>query len=391
MDPSWALPIFSIILLFGSIFGLYWGARVRKMNMKEYLNVFFIESFDIFIFVFLIGSYLAEAIVATVLHPVNETVINSSARWITHNMVSLLGFICAIQSAKAIIGVFEAAPFLISEKDKNGKTVRKSSFAFFIVMLVAAIITTYLALKVPYWNTSIIAKGLGMTREFDYAWDRLMHPFTDKAIIANWYGFNPQKSVIENFGYNMTASYILMLCHIAGSALKGINAAIDSLVLGVEGYAAKFEKTMVKSHVAANVNSNINNRGNAANTTATGTGTTTTGNANTAANVAPTQESAIHECLKELSEFKDSSGKPNFNKIKDFEAKILEQANKFDPSNWSVILREINQLYDNYLKINKENISDDEKSKKKEMNSYQLKQLIELPMTANGLELAIPN
>ena len=384
---QWALPVFSIIILFGSIFGFYLGAKRRKMDMREYLNVFFIESFDLFIFVFLIASYLAEAIVATVLHPHDEQLISPAARWITHNSMSLLGFICSIASAKMISSFFQAIPFFFPKTTVvNGVTeVRKRAVYFPLLLLAGACITTYLAINVPYWNTSIIAKGLNQTRQFNYAFSLLMHPFTDKGVVASWYpGIDPSKDVVELLSYNMTASYFLMLAHIIGSILKGIFAAIDMFVVGSEGYVEKFQKSKTRQDLNEKINNRAANKGNGK-----PNDTANTNNGNNKPNEDNKENDSVTICLRQMVD--PSSGEKIFTSEQDIakmRKKITDKLESMGHERMTSTFREFNTAKDQFIKAGK-NSDEALKASTYKTISYQLKTLIESDDASNGLDLTL--
>ena len=384
---AWFLPLFSIILLVGAVIAIYLGAKSRKMGMKEYLNIFFLEAFDLFIFIFLIASYLSEAIVATVLHPPNEFVVNSAARWITHNGVSFFGLICAIQSAKLITEVGKSLPFLFKKTNSSNKTTQESSPGFVFLLTCAAAITTYGALIIPYWNTSIIAKGFDQVHVFNYAWDNLIHPFTKKSVIASWYGIDPNKAIIENMGYNMTASYILMLCHLLGSALKGIMAALDSYLYGSISYSQLYSDRLKKQTVATNLNQNINTRGNASNTSAANAANTANAaNPNNNTRRGTGIQTSLENCLKLLPEFNNDD-----TKIADFAKSILAKSTQFDATVWANYIREFNSHYDSLLSIENSSVDVSVKDSQKEALRAMIKQTICNPVDNSGLEMTLPS
>jgi hypothetical protein len=368
------------MILIGAVLGVYYGAKAREMTMGSYLNVFFIESFDMFIFVFLVASYAAEAATATLLHPKDEFMISPTSRYITHNALSIMGFICAVASAKILSSFVQSIPYFVAKKSEDGKTtIRKSAPQLPLLLLAAAAITTYYAIWIPFANTIVIAKGLGQVREFDYAFNLLVHPFTNKAVIARQYGFDPTKHIVEVMGFNLTASYYLMVAHIGGSVLKGLFAALDVFIVGTKNHVDMFEAKLKKDAIKQGLDAKISAKGN-------NSGNPPVNNPSPPATnpPAPINKSSIVESLLILSEFKGDEGK-----AVEFEKTILSKAQEMG-AQFNSILTEFNGYKVKIIQINKSSSSATEKTTQLSTLEFQIRNLIQASKDDKGLELTIP-
>jgi hypothetical protein len=387
---DYVLPIFAIILIFGSIFGLYLGAKRRNMDIKEYLNVFFLEAFDLFLVIFLIDSYLAESIIATVLHPAgNEQIISISGRFLNHTGASLLGFVCAVYSAKAIAASFEALPYFFNKKNGEGKIVRKSDARLPVILILIAIATTSVALYVPYYNTSIIAKGLGQMQGFNLAWSSLMHPFTDNNILLRMHGFPLNTEISDHMGYNLYASVVLMKLHIFGSLLKSLMAAADSLVTGAETYVTKYEKYQksLRKSAGEDINEKINKRAEEKAKRSSSDKESNSDEAEDKPNDKKEKAStdAIEIALSILPEFKDENSK-----LLKFKDKIIKRFEDFDLSESANFTAEFNAIKSNIETIQKDkSLSDKEKENRLGSCEFSVRSLITAAKADSGLELTI--
>lgn len=157
-----------------------------------------------------------------------------------------MGFLAATLAPKYAVDALKALKYLSTKKDAKGNIIQEAEKLLFFLLLLICLTFFVGSIFIPYYNTKIIAVGLQRTREFDFAFDKLFYFWRGTAWVEAKYGYPKGTDAFAGMGYNMGASYIVLLVHLLGSLLKGWFAALHGLVLGIETVVDKFAKTQKK-------------------------------------------------------------------------------------------------------------------------------------------------
>jgi len=221
-------------------------AKTKDITIGEAINEFFITEGELLLIIFLVCCYMAESMIATSLHPANEQIIDVFSRFLSHISISFFGFLASTLATKTVVEFFMSFKYFATEKDSNGKVIRESNFALPIILGILSTLWLLAAIVVPYYNTNIIAVGLGKSHEFEYSFNQIICFWKDSNQVARDYGYDPRLSEFGIMGYNMTASFVVLFVHLAGSMIEGAYAALNGLVMGKKGYIDKYEENKKK-------------------------------------------------------------------------------------------------------------------------------------------------
>jgi hypothetical protein len=221
-------------------------SKIKDITIGEAINEFFITEGELLLIIFLVCCYMAESMIATSLHPANEQIIDVFSRFLSHISISFFGFLASTLATKTVVEFFMSLKYFSTDKDANGKVIRESNFALPIILGTLSTLWLLAAIVVPYYNTNIIAVGLGKSHEFEYAFNQIICFWKDSNQVAREYGYDPHLSEFGIMGYNMTASFVVLFVHLAGSMIEGAYAALNGLVMGKAGYIQKYEDNKKK-------------------------------------------------------------------------------------------------------------------------------------------------
>ena len=236
---------FSIALLAVFFIGLVWRAKIKKTSMEEYFAHFIMGNLLMLIILCNIFSFVTEASIATLVHPPEEAVISIIAKFLQHNVISVVGFLCACVAPFFLMMTVQGTQFFSPLKNEHGKVLRKSKPAAFFLLAAMSIVLLFATFYISWGNCALIAKGFKQVREFNYAVERFFFFWDSPQVIAARYGFDPNREVSDYLGFNMNNSFLLLKVHAITSVLEGLMIAILSVVMGEPTIIDKMNQKLI--------------------------------------------------------------------------------------------------------------------------------------------------
>lgn len=217
----------SLLILATAAFAFYRMAmQVKKRregdaeySIGDYINDTLLREQSTFVVFVLFMINIAEGILSASIHPPHETQINPIARFFTHISVALVGILAAVNFAKLCINFLSHSLFVTERITRN----KPWNWIKLLIQGLLVYVVGYLAVKLPYWNLSIIATGLGQMNLAEMAF---YNTFSfSGSVDFTQYGYDPDFNPFADMSFQMRASWILVLCHYALAIYDSLLAA----------------------------------------------------------------------------------------------------------------------------------------------------------------------
>jgi hypothetical protein len=237
----------SVIMLAIFMVGLVWRAKVKKTTMEHYFAHFVMGNFLMLIIIMNIASFITEANIATLVHPADEQPISMIARFLQHNVISVVGFLCACVTPFFLMMTVQGLQFFGPLRNEKGDVIRSAKPAAFFLLLIMSVVLVFSTFYIAWGNCALIAKGFKQVPEFNYAVERFFMFWKSPAEIAAPYRgrFDPNVEVSNYLGFNMNNSFFLFKVHIITSILEGVMIAILAVVMGESTIIDKLNQSLI--------------------------------------------------------------------------------------------------------------------------------------------------